>query len=187
MACSSSSSPRVSSHPASRTALDGPTPHVLQWNCRGLGTCAVELNLLFDCVGRPLALLLQETNGTDQTLRKFNGYYQPSIEHRNRKRHRTQQPNGIAGPADEFVIRGQAAVFVRTDISQTQIDTSKYSTAVQEVVAVRCKIAKRNVVLVSVYMRPEVSSRTRGSFTWIRALRRCYPNDDFLIGGDFNA
>ncbi|KAH7934378.1 hypothetical protein HPB49_025315 [Dermacentor silvarum] len=33
----------------------------------------------------------------------------------------------------------------------------------------------------------EVSSRTRGSFTWIRALRRCYPNDDFLIGGDFNA
>ncbi|KAH7954514.1 hypothetical protein HPB49_019359 [Dermacentor silvarum] len=36
-------------------------------------------------------------------------------------------------------------------------------------------------------MRPEVSSRTRGSFTWIRALRECYPNDDFLIGGDFNA
>ncbi|KAH7974242.1 hypothetical protein HPB49_012632 [Dermacentor silvarum] len=36
-------------------------------------------------------------------------------------------------------------------------------------------------------MRPEVSSRTRGSFTWIRALRRCYPNDDFMIGGDFNA
>ncbi|KAH7954546.1 hypothetical protein HPB49_019762 [Dermacentor silvarum] len=36
-------------------------------------------------------------------------------------------------------------------------------------------------------MRPEVSSRTRDSFTWIRALRRCYPNDEFLIGGDFNA
>ncbi|KAH7945665.1 hypothetical protein HPB49_013638 [Dermacentor silvarum] len=108
--------------------LDGPTPHVLQWNCRGLETCAVELNLLFDCVGRPLALLLQETNGTDQTLRKFNGYYQPSIEHRNRKRHRTSQPNGIAGATDEFVIRGQAAVFVRTDIPQTQIDTGQRNT-----------------------------------------------------------
>ncbi|KAH7941130.1 hypothetical protein HPB49_010258 [Dermacentor silvarum] len=36
-------------------------------------------------------------------------------------------------------------------------------------------------------MRQEVSSRTRGLFTWICALSRRYPNNDFLIGGDFKA
>ncbi|KAH7944834.1 hypothetical protein HPB49_001079 [Dermacentor silvarum] len=188
MTCSSSSSPRVSSHPASRTALDGPTPHVLQWNCRGLGTCAVKLNLFFDCVRTPSSA----STSRDQWHRSDTTKVQwllPTVNRASKQETGTEtpQPNGIAGAADEFVIRGQAAVFVRTDIPQTQIDTCKYSTAVQEVVAVRCKIAKRNVVLVSVYMLPEVSSRTRDSFTWIRALRRCYPNDNFLIGGDFNA
>lgn len=156
-------------------------PDVLQWNCRALRQSATELNELFRLTGQPAALLLQETRGTEPGVTGYNGYFQPTIEHA--RNNRGQQNK---------VIEAQAAVFVRRDIPQAQIDTSAYCSSVQEVVAVRCTLGKRRLLMVSYYGRPEPSCSRRGlrgrvNFQWMADLRQHYPKDYILIAGDFNA
>lgn len=158
------------------------TPHVLQWNCRSLRQSATELNELFRLIGKPAALLLQETRGITPGIAGYNGYFQPFIEHGRR-----------GGTQDQSrVVEAQAAVFVRTDALQAQLDTARYCDTIQEVVATRCMLGKTRLVLISYYMRPQPACSRRGQssgagFQWMLDLRRQYPKDRFLVTGDFNA
>ncbi|KAG0413323.1 hypothetical protein HPB47_009511 [Ixodes persulcatus] len=154
------------------------TPDALQWNCHTLRQSATELNELFRLLGRPAALLLQEMRGTEPGVTGYNGYFQPTIEH-----NKGQQSH---------ILEAQAVVFVRRDLPQAQVDTAAYCNSVQEVVAVRCTVDKRRLLLVSYYGRPEPSCSKRGrknqtSFQWMTNLRQRYPRDRLLVAGNFNA
>lgn len=150
-------------------------PTVLQWNCRGLQQSAPELNFLFAKIGYPRVLLLQETHGTATGIRQYTLYFNPAIAHKHKR-----------GDAETRVV-AQAAVAVHNSIPQTRINTDAYCNSYQEVVAVRCQIGMTKVIVVSVYLRPNVSARTRGNFTWIRDLQTRYPGERLLAAGDFNA
>lgn len=118
---------------------------------------------------KPWAFLLQETHGLPN-LYQFTGYHCPSIIDRR---------FGIDDTAP-----GKAAIYVRTDIPQEQIDTSQWCTQRQEVVAVLVRRKQTKVILVSVYGKP---GSARLNFGWIQHLCRRYLHVPVLVGGDFNA
>lgn len=174
------SQPTISQNkPAART------PDVLQWNCRSLKSCAAELGALFRHVGQPVALLLQETRGTNPGVQGYEGHFQPTIVH-------TQTNKKKQGQQPDEVVEAQAAIFIRRDVPHVKLDTGKYCNRIQEVVAVRCELGGRQTILVSAYLRPESSCYRKGNsetanFAWLRELRHRYPKDRLLAGGDFNA
>ncbi|KAH7945662.1 hypothetical protein HPB49_013635 [Dermacentor silvarum] len=130
-----------------------------QWNCRSLNQCAAELNALFEHVGRPAVLLLQETRGTTPGIRGYEGYFQPSILHAQTGKKKCDQQR-------EEQVEAQAAVFVRRDVPHAKLDTAKYCSKIQEVVAkpvATRKVVRRNLI------------------------SNIYPKDRLLVGGDFNA
>ncbi|KAH9382683.1 hypothetical protein HPB48_023239 [Haemaphysalis longicornis] len=128
---------------------------------------------LFRTTGQPLALLLQETRGTTPEIAGYQGYFVPSIHHKQR--------------GGQFKTEAQAAIFIRKDIPHTQVDTSSYCTEIQETVAVRCTINKTRYLLASHYARPTTNYRaTPGiDYSWLPNLRQQYPHDKLLFVGDF--
>ncbi|KAG0443385.1 hypothetical protein HPB47_014978 [Ixodes persulcatus] len=118
---------------------------------------------------KPWAFLLQETHGLPN-LYQFMGYHCPFIIDRR---------FGIDDTAP-----GKAAIYVRTDIPQEQIDTSQWCTQRQELVAVLVRRKQTKVILVSVYRKP---GSARLNFGWIQHLCRRYLHVPVLVGGDFNA
>lgn len=157
------SQPTISQNkPAART------PDVLQWNCRSLKSCAAELGALFRHVGQPVALLLQETRGTNPCIQGYEGHFQPTIVH-------TQTNKKKQGQQPDEVVEAQAAIFIRRDVPHVKLDTGKYCNRIQEVVAVRCELGGRQTILVSAYLRPESSCYRKGNsetanFNWLREL-----------------
>ncbi|KAH7942027.1 hypothetical protein HPB49_019868 [Dermacentor silvarum] len=158
---------------------------VFQCNCRSLNQCATELNARFKHVGRPAVLLLQETRGTAPGIRGYEGYFQPSILH-------AQTGRKTCDRQREEQVEAQTAVFVRRDVQHAKLDTAKYCSKIQEVVAVRCKLRGHDTLHVSAYLRPETNCYKKGGakkayFATLLELRNIYPKDRLLVGGDFNA
>ncbi|KAH7945849.1 hypothetical protein HPB49_016521 [Dermacentor silvarum] len=167
---------------SSRNAVPKQSPDVLQWNCRSLNQCAAELNALFEHVGRAAVLLLQETT---PGIWGYEGYFQPRILHAHTGKKKCDLQR-------EEQVEAQAAVCVRRDVPHAKLDTAKYCSKIQEVVAVRCKLRGRQTLLVSAYLRPETNCYKKGgakkaNFAWLREQRNIYPKDRLLVGGDFNA
>ncbi|KAH9373454.1 hypothetical protein HPB48_009499 [Haemaphysalis longicornis] len=124
---------------------------------------------------RPIALLLQETRCAAYSIPGYTGYYNPTIMHK---------------PWDSP--QGQYAIYIKNDITSCKIDTSCYSTEIQQIVATRILLPPRKgktctLLLTSVYMRPETGKTTVGNFDWISDWRDKYCADYIIIGGDFNA
>lgn len=148
---------------------------VLQWNCRGLRGRAAELKARY--VDRPSErsdiLLLQETNTTNIVLQGYESYSSPSIPGR---------ANGhLVDPP------GMAMVYVRQDWHRHQINTTKFCTENQEVVAIRVSYQLQNLVVVSAYYRPRRGGGTPRDYGWVAYLHNLYPRDHKLYAGDFNA
>ncbi|KAH9370194.1 hypothetical protein HPB48_019371 [Haemaphysalis longicornis] len=83
-------------------------------------------------------------------------------------------------------------MYIRNDITSCQIDTSCYSTEIQEIFATRILLPSRKgktrtLLLASVYMRPETGKSAVGNFDWISDWRNKHCADYIIIGGDFNA
>ncbi|KAH9367400.1 hypothetical protein HPB48_009236 [Haemaphysalis longicornis] len=83
-------------------------------------------------------------------------------------------------------------MFIRSDQVYTLIDTTKYCTCVQKIIAARIQLATasreiKKYLLVSPFYRPETSKSTKGSLEWVIELRMLYRTDHIIIGGDFNA
>ncbi|KAH9364564.1 hypothetical protein HPB48_020289 [Haemaphysalis longicornis] len=81
-------------------------------------------------------------------------------------------------------------MFIRCHQVCILIDTRKYCTCMQEIIAARIQLATgsrkfKTYLLVSAYYRPETSKSTKGSFEWVGELRTLYPTDHIIIGGDF--
>lgn len=152
---------------------------ILQWNCRCLNHRRAELNQrnLDDGDDRPLAFLLQEVNGNKFNLTGYACHTRPTILHKRRGRRRDGQDAAIEA-------RGQAAIYIARYHPHVGIDTSKWCDQEQEVVAVRTELQGTRYLLVSYYARP---GQTATNLEWIGQLRRQYPKDQVLIGGDFNA
>lgn len=96
-------------------------------------------------------------------------------------------------PQQSNKVEAQAAVFVRQNIPHAQIDTAQYCSSFQEIVAVRLHIGRKTMLIASYYARPEPSCCRRGSqggnvgYQWMLDTRKQYPEDRFLVAGDFNA
>ncbi|KAH9360131.1 hypothetical protein HPB48_016300 [Haemaphysalis longicornis] len=63
-------------------------------------------------------------------------------------------------------------MFIRSDQVCTLIDTSKYCSCVQEIIAARIQLATgsrklKTHLLVSAYYRPETSKSTKWSLEWV--------------------
>ncbi|KAG0414142.1 hypothetical protein HPB47_008713 [Ixodes persulcatus] len=84
----------------------------------------------------------------------------------------------------EKKIQGQAAIFVQAKLPQITIDTSQWCTELQEVVALRVALqsTSKRLTVASAYNRPQ----TTKDFSWIRHLRKEYPDDFMVLGGDLN-
>lgn len=125
-------------------------PWILQWNCRALSNKKSELTHRFQTQGRPIAMLLQEVNGTSVGLPGSEHYVNPSIPHKP-----TRATNSV--PA----CNGKAAVYIDRSLPQAEIDRTTWCTAGQEIVAVRTQLRMRKYVLVSAYYRPQQPRGTR--------------------------
>ncbi|KAG0430431.1 hypothetical protein HPB47_022701 [Ixodes persulcatus] len=146
----------------------GPT-RIIHWNCRGLRVKAVEL-----AAEDIDAVLLQETRGDGVKLRGNKGFFAPPISRRKRNR---------------IVVEAQVGVYLLDrGLGAAQIDTSEWCNENQKIVAVRTEIGTRRLILISAYVRPEGKGRDGDNdFSWMIKLRRAYPNDEMIVGGDFNA
>nr|XP_054918999.1 uncharacterized protein LOC129380865 [Dermacentor andersoni] len=147
------------------------TPDILQWNCRGLQACASELNLLFERIGYPSILLLQETKGTSPGLHHYKALFSPSITHA----HYGQKK-----------IQAQSAILVHKDTPNAQLDTATFCTPHQEIVAAKIRYNNKHIVIASAYYRPSAKPQDT-NFDWLWQLKHAYPRDAILVGGDFNA
>ncbi|KAG0420010.1 hypothetical protein HPB47_003735 [Ixodes persulcatus] len=141
---------------------------ILQWNCRGLSQRRAELNhrlkdQTFDI------LLLQETKTDQITIPGYKQYYMPSIKHTYKK---------------EEKIQAQAAIFIQEKMHHIIIDTSRWCTELQEVVAIRVALqsTERRLTIASAYLRPQ----KKRDYSWIMHLRKDYPDDFMVLGGDLN-
>lgn len=141
---------------------------ILQWNCRGLSQRRAELNhrlkdQTFDI------LLLQETKTDQITIPGYKQYYMPSIKHTYKK---------------EEKIQAQAAIFIQEKMHHIIIDTSRWCTELQEVVAIRVALqsTERRLTIASAYLRPQ----KKRDYSWILHLRKDYPDDFMVLGGDLN-
>lgn len=144
---------------------------ILQWNCRRLHPRKAELCLHLQRT-HPIALLLQESNDSSTTLPGYIGYHQLSIKDRR-----------MGWPSTP----GKAAIYVDKYIPHTQLDTTKYCTTLQEVIAACCTFHQRTYIIVSAYFRPGRLPTLRYDFSWISHLSNLFPSDFFIIGGDLNA
>lgn len=154
-------------------------PTILQWNCRSLTSNGTDLKTRLteqlSYAKRPIAILLQETRTANFHIPGYISHFLPTITHT-----ATEKP------------AGQNGMFIRSDQVYTLIDTRKYCTCMQEIIAARIQLATgsrkfKTYILVSAYYRPETSKSTKGSFEWVGELRTLYPTDHIIIGGDFNA
>ncbi|KAG0425703.1 hypothetical protein HPB47_027132 [Ixodes persulcatus] len=141
---------------------------ILQWNCRGLSQRRAELNhrlkdQTFDI------LLLQETKTDQITIPGYKQYYMPSSKHTYMK---------------EEKIQAQAAIFIQEKMHHIIIDTSRWCTELQEVVAIRVALqsTERRLTIASAYLRPQ----KKRDYSWIMHLCKDYPDDFMVLGGDLN-
>ncbi|KAH9359590.1 hypothetical protein HPB48_021641 [Haemaphysalis longicornis] len=153
-------------------------PLLLQWNCRGIRAAAPELNERIKGMdAKPLAVLLQETQGTGPSLYGYRAYTAPSITCSSRS------------DPSQTVVEGQTIIYVLKTVAHCQIPTAAFGTDTQEVVAVRFRVGRRNFTVASTYVRPRTAQHasTRVNFSWMRRLRAFYPHDAAVFAGDFNA
>ncbi|KAH9369783.1 hypothetical protein HPB48_011630 [Haemaphysalis longicornis] len=64
---------------------------------------------------------------------------------------------------------------------------SSWCTSHQEVVGVTLQLHQREVVVVSVYVRPSVRKTAEVDWSWLENLWKTRPGALFVIGSDFNA
>ncbi|KAH9362189.1 hypothetical protein HPB48_002167 [Haemaphysalis longicornis] len=82
---------------------------------------------------------------------------------------------------------GNAAVLVDSRFPHVELDLQRWCTSHQEVVGVTLQLHLREVVVVSVYVRPSVRKTAQVDWSWLENLRKTRPGALFVIGGDFNA
>ncbi|KAG0421430.1 hypothetical protein HPB47_002690 [Ixodes persulcatus] len=110
-------------------------------------------------------LLLQETKTDQITIPGYKQYYMPSIKHTYKK---------------EEKIQAQAAIFIQEKMHHIIIDTSRWCTELQEVVAIRVALqsTERRLTIASAYLRPQ----KKRDYSWIMHLRKDYPDDFRVLG-----
>ncbi|KAG0429185.1 hypothetical protein HPB47_023866 [Ixodes persulcatus] len=120
------------------------------------------------------AVLIQDTRGDGVKLRGYKGSFSPSITRKKRNR---------------IVVEAQVGVYLQDGgLDAAQIDTSEWCNENQEIVAVRTEIWTRRHFFISAYVRPEGTVKDGDNdFSWMEKFRRAYPNDEMVVGGDFNA
>lgn len=119
---------------------------LLQWNCRGLCAAAPKLNERIKSMDtKPLAILLQETQGTGPSLYGYRASTTPSITH--------------SSPSDpsETVVECQTVLYVLKAVAHCQIPTAASGTDTQEVVATRLRVGCRNSTVASTYVHPRTA------------------------------
>lgn len=144
--------------PNKKKTKSGPLT-ILQWNCRGLKQKREELNLRLAENPRD-ALLIQETKCDTISLRGYNKFFTPSIHHKQK---------------GKTVVQAQAGIYLDKELPFTQIDTSKWCNASQEVVAVRTEISDKRICLVSTYCRPGTLEHENDDYSGCKKLGGPFP------------
>lgn len=161
---------------STKDKLGGKPLRILQWNCRSLAQRKAELiqrlkDYAFD------VLLLQETRTDDIKLPGLEAHYTPSIKHTAVKKKQKEE-------SGSHQVQAQAGIYIDRKLPHVKIDTDRWCNDTQEIIAVRVALEStpKRLLLVSAYIPPAKAY----DLSWIDTLRREYPMDIIIMGGDLN-
>ncbi|KAH9382481.1 hypothetical protein HPB48_000140 [Haemaphysalis longicornis] len=160
----------------------GQAPWILQWNCRTFARQKPELLIRYRTWTQPTVFLLQETRDSNLAVPGYDIYLRPTIPRRQRM---SRKPVGITS-MQPVAYDGNAAVLVDNRFPHVELDLQCWGTSHQEVVGVTLQLHQREVVLVSVYVRPSVRKTAQVDWSWLENLRKTRPGALFVFGDDFN-
>lgn len=155
-------------------SLGIPKRLIVQWNCRSFAQTGPLLKHQILNL-QPLALLLQETRGPCK-IPNYASFTDPKITHFSKD------------PSKGPTAYGQAAVLVHKSCRAVQHHWDGASNNNREVVVVRITPpGGKPLLIISVYYRPQCSSRNRGTYDWLPHILSLNFSGPIIIGGDFNA